>query len=63
MNRQTIKIRKRQKKLKEKHNKDLRRQFVNVKCSGCGRLRHIRVNDKSAWKDVDKKKYVCVLCK
>jgi len=63
MNKEIIKIKKRRKKLKLKFNKDLRRQFVNVRCKLCKRYWHIRVNDKNDWKKIDRKSYVCALCK
>ena len=50
-------------KIKREFNKLKRRDFINLICCKCKRDCHIRVNDKTYWDKVDRKKYVCILCK
>lgn len=55
--------RKVKKKMQKQYNQECRRSFVNLTCSKCGQERHIRVNNKDDWEKVDRKGFVCVICR
>ena len=54
---------KREKKPTETEEKYGSKQHIRIKCTKCGKIRDIRVNNKGVYNEEYRKNYICIFCK